>query len=223
VILDSCFSGRAIDPILAGSEADMLADGLEISGTYTLAAAPEGHPERTDHEYQLANLAGVAATAALSAGRPKRAVELLERTRGTLAADTLGLRSDGHIRLREHAPDLADQCREAHAARQLLLAQPRAARAQTSLRRGFSLGRPGGATPVTPGGACQLPINKPHPTTKPHIRELTGPARCDTFGRLGGRGKTTDPRTNPTPPQTAPHQQTPSPWESGPPEACISL
>jgi uncharacterized caspase-like protein len=40
VILDSCFSGRAIGPTLAGPEADTLADGMEIGGTYTLASAP---------------------------------------------------------------------------------------------------------------------------------------------------------------------------------------
>jgi hypothetical protein len=39
VILDSCFSGRAIGLTL-GSVADTLADELEINGTYTLTSAP---------------------------------------------------------------------------------------------------------------------------------------------------------------------------------------
>lgn len=39
VIVDSCFSGRAIGPTLSGG-AGALADGLEITGSYTLASAP---------------------------------------------------------------------------------------------------------------------------------------------------------------------------------------
>ena len=39
VIIDSCFSGRAIGSTLAGG-GDTLADELEISGTYTLTSAP---------------------------------------------------------------------------------------------------------------------------------------------------------------------------------------
>lgn len=39
VIIDSCFSGRAIGPTLASGDG-ALADGLEINGSYTLASAP---------------------------------------------------------------------------------------------------------------------------------------------------------------------------------------
>jgi tetratricopeptide (TPR) repeat protein len=73
-----------------------------------------GSLARADREHQLgrlANLAGEAAAAALNAGQPTRAVELLERTRGILASDTLGLRGDDLTRL--HADQthghLADQ------------------------------------------------------------------------------------------------------------------
>ncbi|WP_069464456.1 CHAT domain-containing protein, partial [Actinacidiphila rubida] len=71
-----------------------------------------GSLARADREYRLSRLwglAGEAAAAALGAGRPARAVELLERTRGILAAETLGIRGRDTVRLREHAPHLADE------------------------------------------------------------------------------------------------------------------
>ena len=64
-----------------------------------------GSLARSDREFQLgrlANLAGEAAAAALAADRPERAVELLERTRGILAADTLGVRGQELTCLRDH-------------------------------------------------------------------------------------------------------------------------
>lgn len=67
---------------------------------------------RADREHQLgrlSSLTGEAAAAALTAGKPERAVELLERARGILAADALELRSADHERLRERHPGLADQ------------------------------------------------------------------------------------------------------------------
>jgi CHAT domain/Tetratricopeptide repeat len=78
--------------------------------------APAGSA-RADREFQLGrltNLPGEAAAAALAAGRPNRAVELLERTRGVLAADVLGLRDDDLARLREHAPNLTERLDELH-------------------------------------------------------------------------------------------------------------
>ena len=65
---------------------------------------------RPDREHQLGQLAGLAgdvAAAAVSAGRPDRALELLEQTRGILVADTLQARTADLARLRATAPDLA--------------------------------------------------------------------------------------------------------------------
>ncbi|MFB7214549.1 CHAT domain-containing protein [Streptomyces sp. NPDC056255] len=95
----------------AGLEAVEEAIGL------TASLAP-GSLGRADREYQLGRLPGLpaeAAAAALAAGRPARAVELLESARGILAADTLGLRSRDSVRLREHAPHLADELRQLRA------------------------------------------------------------------------------------------------------------
>ncbi|MFF1341230.1 CHAT domain-containing protein [Streptomyces sp. NPDC058290] len=69
-----------------------------------------GSLTRADREHQIgrvADLAGEAAAAALFAGRPARAVELLERVRGILAADALAVPGDDRARLDEHAPHLA--------------------------------------------------------------------------------------------------------------------
>ena len=58
---------------------------------------------RRDRERQLGQLAGLAgdvAAAAISAGRPERAVELLEQTRGLLVAETLQARSGELAKLR---------------------------------------------------------------------------------------------------------------------------
>ena len=67
---------------------------------------------RSDREYslgRLASLAGRAAAAAVAAGRPDRAVELLEQTRGVLVAETLDARSSDLSRLRSHPSGLADE------------------------------------------------------------------------------------------------------------------
>jgi tetratricopeptide (TPR) repeat protein len=69
-----------------------------------------GSLTRTDREHQIsriADLPGEAAAAALAAGRPDRAVELLERLRGLLTADVLDLRGQELARLRQDQPDLA--------------------------------------------------------------------------------------------------------------------
>ncbi|MGH3977818.1 MAG: hypothetical protein ACRDRZ_02265 [Pseudonocardiaceae bacterium] len=66
---------------------------------------------RADRAHRLGEVVGIgarAAAAALSAGRPRRAVELLERARGLLLAETMDTRTD-QARLRAHAPDLVDQ------------------------------------------------------------------------------------------------------------------
>ncbi|MFF0478417.1 CHAT domain-containing protein [Streptomyces sp. NPDC004284] len=88
-------------------------EALEEAIGLTASLAP-GSLGRADREYQLGRLPDLpaeAAAAALAAGRPARAVELLESARGILAADTLGLRSRDSVRLREHAPHLADELR----------------------------------------------------------------------------------------------------------------
>lgn len=63
--------------------------------------------DREHHLRQLSSLAGQIAATAVNAGRPERAVELLEQARGVLVADTLNARSSDLGRLREHDPHLA--------------------------------------------------------------------------------------------------------------------
>ncbi|GAA0248823.1 hypothetical protein GCM10010492_55950 [Saccharothrix mutabilis subsp. mutabilis] len=73
---------------------------------------------RADRQHdlgRLGRLADEAAAAALAAGRPERAVELLERTRGILAADAVGMRGADYDRLRDRRPDLADRLDELRA------------------------------------------------------------------------------------------------------------
>ena len=100
---------------MLAADAGDAADGLECmeAAIDMIDALAPGSLVRADREHQLgllANLAGEAAAAALHAGRPRRAVELLERTRGILAADTLGLRGRDQIRLREDGHgELADR------------------------------------------------------------------------------------------------------------------
>ncbi|WP_175647261.1 CHAT domain-containing protein [Streptomyces cyaneochromogenes] len=82
-------------------------DAIEL-----LAAVLPNSLVRADREYQLGRLpglAGEAAAAALAADQPIRAVELLERARGILAAETHSARGPDMVRLRGHAPHLADE------------------------------------------------------------------------------------------------------------------
>ncbi|HEY9374643.1 CHAT domain-containing protein, partial [Streptomyces sp.] len=70
---------------------------------------------RRDRQYTLRRTAGLAASAAaaaVSAGRPGRAVELLERTRGVLAADALRTPDAPLAALRRDHPELAAEFEE---------------------------------------------------------------------------------------------------------------
>ncbi|MFD9356474.1 CHAT domain-containing protein [Streptomyces sp. NPDC060031] len=73
----------------------------------TLARDDQRHQVR-----RLGSLASVAAAAALDAGCPGRAVELLEATRGTLAAGTIDARGDDLTRLGEQHEGLAREFRD---------------------------------------------------------------------------------------------------------------
>ena len=101
---------------------------------------------RTDREHRMALLDGLpaqAAAIALAAGRPERALELLESTRGVLVAETLGLRGGELARLRAAHPELARRLDRARAAMAALdqspemasLAEERALARDDSARR----------------------------------------------------------------------------------------
>lgn len=103
---------RVLDRIYAYRQVARLAV-RRSAGADALAAAeaaagllPQVTPRtlvRRDRERQLGQLAGLAgdvAAAAISAGRPDRAAELLEQTRGLLVAETLQARSSDLARLR---------------------------------------------------------------------------------------------------------------------------
>ncbi|MGC4977930.1 CHAT domain-containing protein [Streptomyces sp. DT199] len=74
---------------------------------------------RRDRQFTLRETAGLAsstAAAAVAAGHPARAVELLERARGVLAADALGTPDTGLADLRREQPELAAEFEELRAA-----------------------------------------------------------------------------------------------------------
>lgn len=109
---------------IAGGEDDGEAGltWIELAIELVAAFASDGlaHEDRVHQLGRVAYLAGDAAAAALTAGRPARAVELLERTRGVLAADALGLRSEDHRRLRRQYPELAARLERLRALRSAL-------------------------------------------------------------------------------------------------------
>ncbi|MFE3152093.1 CHAT domain-containing protein [Streptomyces sp. NPDC059218] len=82
-------------------------DAIQLVETF----APRSlvRPDRQHQLSQLNELPGEAAAAALHAGQTVRAVELLEQTRGILAADVLAQRSAEQTRLRARAPELAER------------------------------------------------------------------------------------------------------------------
>lgn len=113
VIIDSCFSGRAIGPTLAGA-VDTLADELEISGTYTLTSAPpnsvalvregEVHTAFTGRLLRLLRGGSPLSGDLLSLGDIYRHLHArlqadglpLPQQRGTATADLLGLVRNRH-------------------------------------------------------------------------------------------------------------------------------
>nr|WTB34364.1 CHAT domain-containing protein [Streptomyces sp. NBC_00830] len=74
---------------------------------------------RRDRQFTLLETAGLAsstAAAAVAAGHPARAVELLERARGVLAADALGTPDSALADLRREQPELAAEFEELRSA-----------------------------------------------------------------------------------------------------------
>jgi tetratricopeptide (TPR) repeat protein len=104
---------RALDRIYALRQVSRLAvrrgagDDALTAAEAAVALLPQVTPRslaRRDRERQLGRLAGLAgdaAAAAISAGRPDRAVELLEQTRGLLVAETLQARGSDLAKLRD--------------------------------------------------------------------------------------------------------------------------
>ncbi|MFI9150634.1 CHAT domain-containing protein [Streptomyces sp. NPDC053367] len=103
--------------LLAGATPAGTAEALAAVET-AIALLPRLSPRtlaRDDQRHQvrrLESLAAVAAATALAAGLPERAVELLEATRGTLAAGTIDARGDDLTRLGEQHPELAREFRD---------------------------------------------------------------------------------------------------------------
>ena len=87
----SGYQGMARLPGQAGLSPGQALEAMETAATLLPQAAPR-NLTRADRQYslgRLASIAALAAAAAVAAGQPGRGVELLEQTRGILAADTL--------------------------------------------------------------------------------------------------------------------------------------
>ncbi len=96
---------------LESGQAGLALAALEEAIALTQLLAPRSLT-RIDRERQLRRLAGLPAeccSAALAAGRPQYAVELLEQTRGLLAADRVDAVSSDLARLRVVRPNLAEE------------------------------------------------------------------------------------------------------------------
>ena len=118
-------SAHGVVRLACWSSVSMLASRREDGASDALAAAeatagllPQLAPRAmtlTDRYYwlsQITTLAARAAAAAVAAGRPERAVELLEQTRGVAIADLLDARGNDEARLQAKAPGLADELAE---------------------------------------------------------------------------------------------------------------
>jgi len=105
----SVYRGLARLPGQAGMPAGEMLAAMETATQLLPQVAPPSLV-RADRQYslgRLASLAGLAAAAAVAAGNPGRAVELLEQTRGILAAGTIDARSSDLAALRRRNPGLA--------------------------------------------------------------------------------------------------------------------
>jgi len=105
----SGYQSMARLPGQAGLSPRQALEAMETAAALLPQAAPR-NLTRADRQYsmgRLASIAGLAAAAAVAAGQPGRGVELLEQTRGILAADTLDARGSDLARLRIQAPELA--------------------------------------------------------------------------------------------------------------------
>lgn len=105
----SGYQSMARLPGQAGLSPRQALEAMETAATL-LPQAASRTLTRADRQYslgRLASIAGLAAAAAVAAGQPGRGVELLEQTRGILAADTLDARGSDLARLRTRAPGLA--------------------------------------------------------------------------------------------------------------------
>jgi len=90
----SGYQGMVRLPGQAGMSPPEALTAMETAAALLSHAAPSTLA-RADRQYslgRLASIAGLAAAAAVAAGQPGRAVELLEQTRGILAADTINAR-----------------------------------------------------------------------------------------------------------------------------------
>jgi tetratricopeptide (TPR) repeat protein len=97
--------GRSLGQAIAAVEAAVAL--LPKVASRALRLIDRGH-----HLARLTLLAEEAAALSVECGKPVRAVELLEQTRGILVADTLNARSSDLGRLRKAAPALADAFEE---------------------------------------------------------------------------------------------------------------
>lgn len=99
---------RALAELATGTDAGEALAAAEAAVGLLEAVVP-GSLTSADRMHLLGKLAGLAsqaALAALAAGQPRRAVELLEQTRGVLVAGTLDARGSDRDRLSEQYPAL---------------------------------------------------------------------------------------------------------------------
>ena len=123
----SGYQSMARLPGQAGLSPRQALEAMETAAALLPHAAPR-NLARADRQYslgRLASIAGLAAAAAVAAGQPGRAVELLEQTRGILAADTLDARGSDLARLRTKPPGWPRRSRTSAPASTPSPAQPR--------------------------------------------------------------------------------------------------